>query len=278
MSIWDKLFGPKENENNKKAKSHFDDYREELSDLNYRTIDDLEKIVNPLIKKITKIEVQKPSKLPDNSQLNSHFGGHPYFEVQEAWPKTKSEKPLSFIFQIFNEESLELPQSIKLIQFFYDWEEGPWDTENDGWLVKIYKNLAKEKRIQIENPNQSEDQKYCEIRFKPSKSLPDWEGISLHGNNAAKLSCILNEDEPWNSYDETVTKLIEEQNYQSQLGGYPKWVQGESTPLDKNGKPLNLLFQIDSEDNAEIMWGDVGLIYVFYDADTDGIEFTLQCH
>jgi uncharacterized protein YwqG len=41
---------------------------------------------------------------------------------------------------------------------------------------------------------------------------------------------------------------------------------------------MKLLFQIDSEDNAELMWGDVGLIYVFYDEATDKIEFTLQCH
>ena len=66
--------------------------------------------------------------------------------------------------------------------------------------------------------------------------------------------------------------------HSSQLGGYPKWVQGESTPKDKNGEPLKLLFQIDSEDNAGIMWGDVGLIYVFYDEELEKIEFILQCH
>jgi uncharacterized protein YwqG len=55
-------------------------------------------------------------------------------------------------------------------------------------------------------------------------------------------------------------------------------VQGESTPIDDEGNPMKLLFQIDSEDNAGLMWGDVGLIYVFYDKKTEKIEFTLQCH
>ena len=41
---------------------------------------------------------------------------------------------------------------------------------------------------------------------------------------------------------------------------------------------MKLLFQIDSEDNAGLMWGDVGLIYVFYDNETQKIEFILQCH
>jgi uncharacterized protein YwqG len=31
---------------------------------------------------------------------------------------------------------------------------------------------------------------------------------------------------------------------------------------------MKLLFQIDSEDNAGLMWGDTGLIYVFYDEET----------
>lgn len=55
------------------------------------------------------------------------------------------------------------------------------------------------------------------------------------------------------------------------------WVQGEDTPV-KEAVPMKLLFQIDSEDNAGIMWGDVGLIYVFYDENSERIEFTLQCH
>jgi uncharacterized protein YwqG len=108
--------------------------------------------------------------------------------------------------------------------------------------------------------------------------LPDWEGINLYCNNALKLSCVLNEDRPWDNYNQIATKLIGEQDYQSQLGGYPKWVQGESTPIDDEGNPMKLLFQIDSEDNAGLMWGDVGLIYVFYDKKTEKIEFTLQCH
>ncbi len=108
--------------------------------------------------------------------------------------------------------------------------------------------------------------------------MPVWEGIDLHNSDASKLSCILNEDEPWSNYKEVVKKLIGDQDYQSQLGGYPNWVQWESTPLNENNTPMDLLFQIDSENNADLMWGDVGLIYIFYDEKSEKIEFTLQCH
>lgn len=276
MNFWKKLFSGKKD--NPKTESHFDKYRNELNESNLKTISDLENLVKPIIRDTTKLEILSASRPPENSQLNSHFGGQPYFEKGEQWPKSKSGKNLEFIFQVFNNRDLQLPKNIELIQFYYDWDEFPWDTGDDGWFVKIYKSIEKEKIKFIDKPNKLEKSKYCEINFSSTKSLPDWEGIDLHCNDAFKLSCVLNEDKPWDSYDQIVTKLIGEQDYQSQLGGYPKWVQGESTPKDKEGNPMKLLFQIDSEDNAGLMWGDVGLIYVFYDKKSERIEFTLQCH
>lgn len=278
MSFWKKIFGYKNEINNDKPESHFDKYRRELNELNLKSISDLEKLVEPLIRPTTKLEIQPASRPPENSQLESHFGGHPYFEKGEEWPKSKSDKHLGFIFQIFNSPEIELPQNIELVQFFYDREEFPWDTENDGWLVKTYSKIEKEKLEFINKPQALEKSKFCKIEFTPTLTLPDWEGLDLFDYDASKLSCILNEDEPWGNYDEIVTKLIGEQDYQSQLGGYPKWVQGESTPKDNNDNSMKLLFQIDSEENAGLMWGDVGLIYVFYDEESERIEFTLQCH
>ena len=266
------------NKGRTEAESHCEKYRNELNELNLQTIYDLENLVRPIIKNATKLEVLPPSRPLENSHLISHFGGHPYFQRGEQWPKSKSGRSLEFIFQVFNSEGLHLPENIELIQFYYDWEEFPWSTEIDGWLVKIYKSIEKGDVVIIDKPRELEKSKYCEIRFSPTKSLPDWEGIDLHCKMAAKLSCVLNEDEPWGSYDQIVAKLIGEQDYQSQLGGYPKWVQGESTPKDNEGNPMELLFQIDLEDNAGLMWGDVGLIYVFYDKKKENIEFSLQCH
>jgi uncharacterized protein YwqG len=67
-----------------------------------------------------------------------------------------------------------------------------------------------------------------------------------------------------NIYDEIVQKLTGQEDYQSQLGGYPKWVQGESTPQNKDGE-YRLLFQIDSEGQCRFYVGRCYPIYVFYD-------------
>lgn len=257
---------------------HFDNCKDELNKLGLTTISGLEDLVKPIIRKATRLHLLPASRPPENSQLNSHFGGQPYFEKGELWPTTKNGKCLDFIFQIFNNSDIQLPQSIELIQFYYDWDEFAWDSSDEGWLVKIYKKIDKKNLKLIQKPSELERSKYCEIEFKSKLSLPDWEGIDLYCPNASKLSCVLNKDEPWNSYDQMVTTLIGEQDYQSQLGGYPKWVQGESTPENSSGNPMKLLFQIDSEENAGLMWGDVGLIYVFYDEESEKIDFTLQCH
>jgi uncharacterized protein YwqG len=33
---------------------------------------------------------------------------------------------------------------------------------------------------------------------------------------------------------------------------------------------MKLLLQIDSEDDADLMWGDCGIVYVFYDPKSPG--------
>lgn len=274
-NIFKNLFGGK---GKKKAESHFDKYRAELKTENLSTYDDLIELVKPLIKKATKLIVEKPSRPPENSQLKSHFGGQPYFEMNEEWPKTKTGKHLDFIFQVFNTGDNGLPDNLKLIQFYYDFEEFPWDSDSDGWLVKYYDKIDENNIKMISRPSELDKPKYCDLTFQQIDSLPDWEGIEVHSFNASKLSCILNEDEPWENYRKACEDLIGELDYQSQIGGYPKWVQGESTPHKPDGEAMDLLFQIDSEENADIMWGDSGLIYVFYDKETKRTEFTLQCY
>lgn len=278
MSIWRKFQDLFDNTGKGETGSDNTEYHQEQKDHNQSSFEDLEQLVKPLIRQATKLEVGAPMRPKENSQMLSHVGGQPYFEKGETWPRAKSGKHLSFIFQVFNNGKINLPDNIKLVQFFYDWDEFPWETESDGWLVKIYESLNPNLKTNPEKPAELGRSKYCEITFQPVQSLPDWEGICIYSDEASKLSGKLNEENPWDAYQKVAEKLVGEQGYRSQFGGYPKWVQGEDTPLNANGEPMKLLFQIDSENNADIMWGDVGLIYVFYDETTRRIEFTLQCH
>ena len=261
------------------ADKQFEEYKEKLDKLNLKTSEDLENLVKPLIKNATRIIVKKQPEIPKNSHLKSHFGGQPYFENGEEWPKARDDFrnncDLEFVFQIFNDGSIVLPENIKLVQFFYDLEgELSFDTSDGGWFVKIYENLNMENMVIVEKPSEHTAVKYCEIEFEPKKSLPDWQEIGTYDENIEMLSCVLDEENPWNNYQRIVEKLIGEQDIKSQLGGYAQWIQGDNNPEDKR---IQLLFQIDSEDDAGLMWGDVGLIYVFYNNRNKSIEYVLQC-
>ena len=49
------------------------------------------------------------------------------------------------------------------------------------------------------------------------------------------------------------------------------------SPLNSSGKRMKLLLQINSEDDANLMWGDAGLVYIFYDPDNPGtFEYVRQ--
>jgi uncharacterized protein YwqG len=254
--------------------------KQRLDELNLKTMEDLERLVIPLIRPATKIEVQTATEPPINTQMQSHFGGQPYFEIGEEWVKSANGNYMDFVFQIFNDDSLVLPKEIKLLQFYYDWEEFPWNTEEDGWHLKIYRTLEPENIKIIDKPSELNSSKYCDIVFKKINSLPDWEGLELYEKKAADLSSVLDRKSDWEPYQKMVQKLLPEYNSWnwSTLGAYPQWIQSGETPKNSKQENMKLLFQLDSEDNADIMWGDAGCIYLFYDENTQETAFILQCN
>jgi len=255
--------------------SNFEKYKAELDALNLRTADDLENLVRPLIKDAAKIVAKQSAAMPGDSHLKSHFGGQPYFEKGEEWPKTKNGCPLGFVFQIYNENNA-LPENIKLLQFYIDWEDCPWNTEDDGWLVKIYENINKNDFILIKKPEENDNVNYCEISLETMQSLPDWDGIDMYCENAANLSVVLNPEDPSSHYRKTFYKLIGEPQMSSHLGGYPHWLQNDGAPEKKQ---FEFLFQLDSlEDEVEgLYFSDCGVVYVFYNSKSKEFEFVLQC-
>ena len=252
-------------------------YKEELDKLNLKTVNDLENLVKPLIKDATKIILKKQSEIPENSHLKSHFGGQPYFEKGEEWPKDRGgyEWNLEFIFQIYNDGNIALPENIKLIQFYCDVGDSlPFSTKDTEWVVKIYESLNPENAVIIEKPGELNTVQYCEIEFESIKSLPDFQELHLHDENIYKLSSILDKENPAENYNAIREKLFTETESVSQLGGYPFWIQGVKNPKEED---FQLLFQIDSDEDAGLCWGDAGSIYVFYNNKNKKIEYLLQC-
>ena len=258
--------------------SDLDQQRTDLQQRGLSTMADLVNVLRPLLLPATKLTLRKARQLLEGSQVRSHFGGRPYFEVGEAWPTTKTGQPLDFIMQVVASDEAILPAGIALVQLFYSWEAFPWDTDEEGWLVKTYPAFSLEQAQAIERPASLAEPAFCDIIFSPIQSLPSWEGLNELHADAPALAEVLNEENPWDAYEEAATQLLGESDYQSMLGGYPRWLQGADNPVDVAGQNLPLLFQLDSETKAGVMWGDTGLVYVFYDPQQPGrFTFELQC-
>lgn len=150
----------------------------------------------PLVNGATKIIVKPGSDSIENTQFKSHVGGQPYFEIgNELWPKTRENKKLDFILQIFNDGNIAMPQNIKLVQFFLDMKHLPTETEDDGWYIKIYEELDTENFIFVKKPEGHDNSEYYELEFEPT---------SLSGKDI-----------------------------DSKLGGYPYWLQFGTNEFDE---------------------------------------------
>jgi uncharacterized protein YwqG len=233
--------------------------------------DEIASLLKPLAKVATKLE---PTKVRDKASLlltGSHFGGNPYAETGEDWPVCPTCKTsLTFICQIDNLSGFHpRPEGVALFTFFYCWECFPWgltDEVEGTWAVKTYPEPYEKKASSIIPPSeQPEPAEACEVQAERILSFPDWDGIDYWSSAVAEAAVKANPDEPWEAYNSTVEALGGFTDYATVVGGYPRWVQCEATPVcDVCERGMRFLAQIDTEDEASIMWGDVGCVYIFY--------------
>jgi len=194
------------------------------------------------------------------------LGGDPYFEAGETWPRSASGRPMEFICQIFNEASIELPDSIQLLQLFYDMEELPWENEQDGWMVKLYPTLKRNQMITITPPTELEPIQYIPIRYESIKDAPDWDALKRFCPEILKTITeqYMGMDE-WEFYHKSLASILKNDFNASKLSGYANWHQHDDHPLNHDDNPLELLLQLNSEEHPDLMWGYTGKLYLFFD-------------
>ncbi len=235
-----------------------------------------------------------------DAQTKSYLGGDPYLPLHVEWP-TKDGNDLAFLASLDLEEIAAtkavpwLPGHGKLL-FFYDMENQPWGfdpKDRGGWSV-----------IHVDQIGQQETAKrpvlpQFFVELVTTDSLPDMERFG-------DLGIDLNDLEVDRYFDGPVEEDDEE--LQHQVGGYPRPVQGDGMELEaqlasngvycgdgtgyrsKEGKRLaagkkdwRLLLQFASDDDLEVMWGDLGYLYFWVkeqDAakcDFSDVWLVLQC-
>ncbi|SEQ73289.1 Uncharacterized protein YwqG [Amphritea atlantica] len=238
----------------------------------------LDSLLKPLVKKAIKLE-PRANDAALAASCHTKFGGSPYAEAGDTWPSCPTcKKELTFINQIHDEIEQQL------FVFYYCNECFPWglgDEEKGQWLVRLYDEPSSSKIVNIARASNDEFAPTpCKVITSPVEVLPDWEGLDSASDELSDLCCKINDDSPWEEYEEAVERAGCLNDYATLLGGYPRFVQGEAGPVCPECNSQMIFYaQIDSENEANIMWGDVGLVYFFRCPEhKNQFQLELQCH
>ncbi|HEY7181876.1 MAG TPA: YwqG family protein [Blastocatellia bacterium] len=231
----------------------------------------------------TRIQVTGQMELPPET---SKFGGLPFTPEEFKWPVNPAGRLMEFIGQInFAEVVSQAPSfsevlpSHGIFQFFYDLEELVWgfDPNHQNFWRFIWHPSPHSLRSIPCREGGSSSQRVHAISFQEKVTLPDiWtllptlESRSVYTDEEidAYQDFIGQEDikhqllgHSWNIQDDP--------RYEAQLVsngvycGDPSFKDDPRTPaLLERVNDWQLLWQIDSDDSLDVMWGDCGMLYI----------------
>jgi uncharacterized protein YwqG len=208
----------------------------------------------------------------------SKIGGSPDLPPDAAWPEWRG-KPLSFLAQLDLREVAEhtLPGVVPdggVLSFFCDSaldDVGVDPEDAGGWRVMWHPGRSQLARRSAPPADGVEVFPACILRISAEFSYPDWQALApplgMSGDDAYEI-------------DETIHVMRGEPIHQ--LLGIPRPVQNDpaldcqyslaglytsgfdaerARQVEPGAAEWKLLFQLDSDDNADMMWGDSGMLY-----------------
>ena len=220
---------------------------------------------------------------------NSKLGGEPLLPEGFSWPHSNT-RELDFLLQIDLSEIAQLNSSSLLpksgvLSFFYDIENQPWGfdpTQLDGFKVEYFAESSLRSR---KSPQGTLKIPEFGLSFMQIMTMPDpsnWTITNLQNKGL------------WTEADrENYFDFLDVYNSQIHLRKCPNhWLLGHSTnvqgdmqleaqlvsngcycgdatgyndprrkTLESGAEDWQLLLQLDSDESAELMWGDCGLLY-----------------
>lgn len=235
----------------------------------------------------------------------SKLGGLPDLPSSFAFPKYHNGY-LSFLAQLnleevkpFDKDKL-LPEK-GILYFFYDVVEQPWgfDKEDTGCFQVLYFDGDVKELIRTSYPEETED-------YFPLESFKV-EFYSFLTLSEELVNVELDEDESENFYefrdeffhfddsseeDTTTLHYLLGEPFNIQNNVFEEIVyyeheekhEWDSDEVSSKSKEMVLLFQMDSDDDLEVMWGDSGILYFCIEKEDlknkrfAQTKFILQCY
>ena len=231
---------------------------------------------------------------------HSKFGGLPDLPTHYSFPVFQ-DRHLSFLAQINLQETKPFDRDNKLpetgiLYFFYDVMEQPWgmDKEDKGCFKVLYFDGSLDELVRTPYPEITEDYfplPLFKIGIKELLTFSENPGLDLDEDELENFfefrdeayqiedsvipkHCMLGE--PFNVQNDVFEEILYYENDEKL-----KW---ESPEIQKESKEMILLFQMDSDDDLDVMWGDSGILYFcinqsdLQNKQFDQTKFTLQCY
>lgn len=205
----------------------------------------------------------------------SKFGGEPYFPKGLEYPKSPEGKPLILLAQINFSETLLLDNFPKegILQFYIDSYHDLYGVDDEDLSNQSHFRVIYFDKIDLDKKNLITD-----FSFLPSMDDPDMI-LPFIGSFALTFE---QKSEPISGYDYRLEEMIESlvdnskedldyydlvEDYadlydgeEHKLGGYPFFTQDDPRlDFDENIEAYELLFQMISDEDVDIMWGDAGV-------------------
>lgn len=231
---------------------------------------------------------------------NSRLGGAP--DLTTPWPRYGG-RPLSCVAQLDLAELRAaggpewLPDDGRLM-FFYELKHGSWglETKDAGSSAVIYE--VGDPKPAAEPNDLDEDAKFpaYPVKFSPATSLPSEERLQLDWRKMTKAEDLA---------VEAAIEALQPPEPVHQVAGFPRPVQADEMEEQCQGvmwglnledadskteervsstAEWRLLLQVDTDNDAGMMWGDTGMLYFWIrEQDARARDFSkvwmiLQCY
>lgn len=209
---------------------------------------------------------------PDLPLASTRLGGRPDLAPSAAWPSFE-DRPMAFVAQVnlaevspLDERGLLPPSG--LLSFF----GAPADLDQPGsWHVSFTEDAAAVAKLEFP-ADLSFRERYATVALRAQRELTS---LPMESETLADLGLT------WEERIAYGDALRGEEGPRHRMLGHPDVVQ--SDPRDEE-PGLCLLLQVDSDEDAGMMWGDVGRLYFWIRRDDlerrrfDRCELIFQSH
>lgn len=190
----------------------------------------------------------------------TRIGGAPNIPSEIEWPSRSSGDPLAFLAQIDLAglpvcEGLPLPRT-GCLYFFCDAEylPEPDDLQDVQDGIRIIYSPTSLSNYALRTPPDELNSEYVFTGFSVNPGLD----LTAPAQDVWEVKSLNLSDAESYAYCDLFNQVAAHDGTIHRMGGYPNQVQYRHSGAGDN---IQLLLQLDSEDQAGMMWGDLGRLY-----------------